>query len=103
IYAGRLLKEGVVSQEEVDAWQGEFNSFLDVEFDAGKAFKVNKADWLDGEWAGLSPPKDDDRRGATDVRMDRLRELGRAITKIPREFDMHKTVQRVVETRRKAI
>ncbi|UPT62856.1 MAG: 2-oxoglutarate dehydrogenase E1 component [Hyphomonadaceae bacterium JAD_PAG50586_4] len=103
IYTSRLVNEGVVSQEDVEAWVGEFNAFLDVEFDAGKAFKVNKADWLDGVWAGFSTPKDDDRRGATDVRIDRLRELGRAITKIPRDFDMHKTVQRVVETRRKAI
>ncbi|MGE0741697.1 MAG: 2-oxoglutarate dehydrogenase E1 component [Hyphomonadaceae bacterium] len=103
IYTDRLVKEGVAAQAEIDGWVEDFNTFLDREFDAGKAYRVNKADWLDGDWSGLTTPKDDDRRGATDVRTDRLRELGRSITRIPRDFDMHKTVQRVIETRRKAI
>jgi 2-oxoglutarate dehydrogenase E1 component len=103
LYGERLVSEGVVSRDEVDRWADEFNAFLEAEFDAGKAYRSNKADWLDGDWAGFKLPGDDDRRGATDVRIDRLRELGRAITQIPANFDMHKTVQRVVETRRKAI
>jgi 2-oxoglutarate dehydrogenase E1 component len=103
LYTRRLVEEGVVSQGEVDGWADEFNQFLDTEFDAGKAFKVNKADWLDGVWAGFGLPEDDDRRGKTEVDLDRLRALGRRITDIPRDFEMHKTVQRVVEARRKAI
>jgi 2-oxoglutarate dehydrogenase E1 component len=103
LYGSRLVSEGVVTQDEVDRWVDEFNAFLESEFDAGKGYRSNKADWLDGDWAGFKLPGDDDRRGATDVRIDRLRELGRAITQIPQNFEMHKTVQRVVETRRKAI
>jgi 2-oxoglutarate dehydrogenase E1 component len=48
-------------------------------------------------------PAYDDRRGKTEAPLAKLKELGRRITEIPRDFDMHKTVQRVVETRRKAI
>nr|HRK64263.1 2-oxoglutarate dehydrogenase E1 component [Terricaulis sp.] len=103
IYSRRLIEEGVISQGELDGWTAEFNQFLDTEFDAGKAFKVNKADWLDGVWAGFGLPEDDDRRGKTEVDLDRLKALGRRITDIPRDFAMHKTVQRVVETRRKSI
>ncbi|MBL8530614.1 MAG: 2-oxoglutarate dehydrogenase E1 component [Hyphomonadaceae bacterium] len=103
LYSERLVKEGLVSRAEVDAWSSEFNRFLDVEFDAGKAFKVNKADWLDGVWAGFGLPEDDDRRGKTETDLAKLQALGRRITDIPRDFNMHKTVQRVVETRRKAI
>jgi 2-oxoglutarate dehydrogenase complex dehydrogenase (E1) component-like enzyme len=65
--------------------------------------KPNKADWLDGRWAGLAPPADEDRRGKTDVDLAKLTALGRKITEIPAGFEMHKTVQRVVEARRKAI
>ncbi len=103
IYASRLIKEGVVTQADVDGWQSEFNDFLDREFEAGKAYRSNKADWLDGVWSGLSLPADDDRRGKTEVPLSKLIEIGRRITEIPANFDMHKTVQRVVETRRKAI
>jgi 2-oxoglutarate dehydrogenase E1 component len=103
IYAGRLIREGVVTQNEVNAWADEFNAFLDREFEAGKNYRANKADWLDGEWSGFTLPEDDDRRGTTDVPLAKLKDLGRRITEIPRDFDMHKTVQRVIETRRKAI
>ncbi len=103
LYTSRLVNEGVVSQGEVESWAEEFNQFLDTEFDAGKAFKVNKADWLDGVWAGFGLPEDDDRRGKTEVDLDRLKAIGRRITDIPRDFEMHKTVQRVVEARRKAV
>ena len=103
IYAERLLKEGVVTNAEIDEWQNDFNAFLDAEFDAGKAYRVNKADWLDGVWSGFALPVDDDRRGKTEASLDALRRVGRAITEIPADFDMHKTVQRVIESRRKAI
>jgi len=103
IYSERLIKEGLVTQAELDEWQNEFNDFLDVEFDAGKAFRVNKADWLDGDWSGFQLPTDDERRGKTEAPLAKLRDIGRRITEIPRDFDMHKTVQRVVEARRKAI
>ena len=31
------------------AWRAK----LDAEFEAGKDYKPNKADWLDGRWSGL--------------------------------------------------
>ena len=104
IYAERLIGEGVVTQAEVDEWQNDFNAFLDREFDAGKDYRVNKADWLDGVWSGFKPPHDDDDRAAArPASLAKLKEIGAAITEIPADFDMHKTVQRVLETRRKAI
>ena len=103
IYADRLIKEGVITESDLEAWTNEFNSFLDAEFEAGKAYRSNKADWLDGVWSGFSLPLDDDRRGKTAVALGKLRDIGRRITEIPADFEMHKTVQRVVETRRKAI
>src|SRR5262245_8301950 len=103
IYSERLVKEGVVTQGEIGGWVEDFNAFLDREFEAGKSYRVNKADWLDGDWSGFKLPGDDDRRGKTETPLDKLRDLGRRITEIPHDFDMHKTVQRVIEARRKAI
>ncbi len=103
LYADRLIKEGVVTAEDVAKTTEEFERFLDSEFDAGKNYRANKADWLDGVWSGLGLPQDDDRRGSTGVAESKLKELGRRITEIPSSVEMHKTVARVVETRRKAI
>ena len=103
LYSRRLVAEGVATEADVAGWIAEFDAFLDAEFDAGKTYKANKADWLDGKWAGLTLPGDEERRGQTGVPMQKLVDLGRAITTIPERIDAHKTVRRVIEGRRAAI
>jgi 2-oxoglutarate dehydrogenase E1 component len=103
IYARRLIANGTVTQAETDGWVKEFEAFLDAEFEAGKEYRANKADWLDGVWSGLGLPGDEERRGDTAVPAARLTELGTQLTTIPASVDMHKTLVRVIEGRRKAI
>ncbi|MEG1029054.1 MAG: 2-oxoglutarate dehydrogenase E1 component, partial [Brevundimonas sp.] len=74
-------------------------------FEAGKIFKADKADWLDGQWQGLGAEKTDEaaQRGDTAVPADKLRDYGHRLTQIPNDVDIHKTLKRVVEGRREAI
>ena len=53
LYGQRLIDEGVITQEEFEGFVAEFDAFLDAEFDAGKTYQADKADWLDGKWAGM--------------------------------------------------
>ncbi|HUO21301.1 MAG TPA: 2-oxoglutarate dehydrogenase E1 component [Caulobacteraceae bacterium] len=102
IYASRLAAEGVMTAEQSQAMVTEFEAFLDSEFDAGKAYKANKADWLDGKWSHLGLPKLEER-GETAVPLQRLRDIGQKLTAIPEGVNVHKTLQRVLEGRREAI
>ncbi|MFN3583475.1 2-oxoglutarate dehydrogenase E1 component [Phenylobacterium sp.] len=101
LYAQRLVAEGVASQGDVDGWIAEFDRFLDAEFDSGKAYKPNKADWLDGKWSGRKPSGEE--KYATGVAKQKLLDLGRKMTTIPERISVHKTVERVVAGRREAI
>ena len=106
MYAERLIAEGVVTQGEVDKMKADWRARLEAEFEAGQAYKPNKADWLDGKWAGLKSVKEaeeDPRRGQTGVAIDRLKEIGHALTEVPKGFNIHKTIQRFMDNRRKAI
>ncbi|UTP39453.1 2-oxoglutarate dehydrogenase E1 component [Phenylobacterium sp. LH3H17] len=103
IYSRKLIGQGVVTEDELTGWIAEFDDFLDKEFDAGKTYKANKADWLDGAWSGLALPDSDDRRGDTSVKMQKLLDLGHKLTAIPERLDVHKNVRRVIENRRAAI
>ena len=103
LYADRLIAEGVVTRDEVEAWISEFDTFLDKEFEAGKTYHADRADWLDGKWSGLGLPEGDERRGNTAVEMDVLKRIGDRITTIPDGITPHKTLARVIEGRRKAI
>ena len=106
MYAEKLIAEGVVTQGEVDKMKADWRARLEAEYEAGQAYKPNKADWLDGKWAGLKSVKEteeDPRRGSTGVPLDRLKEIGLALTSVPKDFNIHKTIQRFMDNRRKMI
>ncbi|MBO6756505.1 MAG: 2-oxoglutarate dehydrogenase E1 component [Roseibium sp.] len=105
IYSDRLVKEGVVSADEVDEMKATWRKHLDTEFESGNAFKPNKADWLDGKWSGVKRAKeeDDPRRGATGMPVDELKEIGRGLTLIPDGFNAHRTIARFMNNRERMI
>ena len=103
LYSQRLVAEGVATAEQVDGWIAEFDAFLDAEFEAGKTYEADKADWLDGKWKNLEARWDEDNRGETGVAEHKLREIGLKLTSIPQGVDAHKTLRRVYETRHQAI
>jgi 2-oxoglutarate dehydrogenase E1 component len=103
IYSRRLIEQGAITQAELDAWLKEFESFLDAEFDAGKTFKAEKADWLDGKWSGLEARLSTELRGDTGVPLAKLKTLGERLTTIPNSVESHRTVARVIEGRRTAM
>ncbi|MEM7492058.1 MAG: 2-oxoglutarate dehydrogenase E1 component [Pseudomonadota bacterium] len=103
IYADRLVKEGLVTADEVAEEVKTFEKLLDKAFDDAKTLKSSEADWLEGEWEGLGLPDDDDRRGKTGVSKAKLKELGEAITTIPEDVQVHRTLGRVVKGRADAI
>ena len=105
IYAEKLIAEGVVTQGEVDKMKDDWRQRLEAEYDAGQAFKPNKADWLDGRWSGLKAAReqDDEQHRRTGVAMSKLEEIGRRITTVPETLKVHRTIQRFVDNRRKMI
>ena len=105
IYGKKLVGEGVVSEAEVEKLRADWRARLDIEFEAAQGYKPNKADWLDGRWSGLkaSHEVDDPRRGNTGVEVAVLREIGEKITKVPEGFHVHRTIQRFLDNRAKAI
>jgi 2-oxoglutarate dehydrogenase E1 component len=105
IYSKRLVAEGVMTEGEVEKAKADWRARLDAELEAGSGYKPNKADWLDGKWAGFksADQEEDARRGVTGVDVAVLRDLGRKITRVPDGFRAHRTIQRFLENRAKAI
>jgi 2-oxoglutarate dehydrogenase E1 component len=103
IYARRLVSEGVASEADISGWSAEFEAFLEAEFEAGKSYQPDRADWLDGKWAGLALPEGEERRGDTAVPRQKLLDLGLKLTAIPERIAVHRTVKRTIAARRAAI
>jgi 2-oxoglutarate dehydrogenase E1 component len=106
LYAAQLKAEGVLTDEDVKMMEDRFIGQLEDEFESAKGHKVNKAEWFEGAWAGLSQPTEDisSRRAAdTGVDLGQLKGLITQLTTVPADFAIHKTLQRVLEGRREAV
>jgi 2-oxoglutarate dehydrogenase E1 component len=105
IYGKKLVDEGVVTEGEVEKMKADWRARLDAEFEAAQGYRPNKADWLDGRWSGLKAAHeaDDPRRGNTGVDVAVLRDIGKKITAVPQGFHIHRTIQRFLDHRAKAI
>jgi 2-oxoglutarate dehydrogenase E1 component len=105
IYGKKLAAEGVATEGEIEKMKADWRARLDAEYEAAQGYRANKADWLDGRWSGLKPARDadDPRRGNTGVDIAVLREIGQKITKVPKDFNVHKTIQRFLDHRAKTV
>ncbi|MCK0198061.1 2-oxoglutarate dehydrogenase E1 component [Ancylobacter sp. 6x-1] len=106
IYFRKLEAEGVVDAAEFDKMKADWRARLDTEYEAGQAYKPNKADWLDGRWAGLRTAEDDEdarRRGDTGIPVATLQDIARKITTVPADFHVHRTIQRFLDARAKSV
>jgi 2-oxoglutarate dehydrogenase E1 component len=105
IYGKKLTGDGVVTDGEVEKMKADWRARLDAELEASQSYRPNSADWLDGRWADIKAARDfdDPRRGNTGVAIETLKDIGDKLTAVPSGFHAHRTIQRFLENRRKAI
>jgi len=103
IYADQLVEEGLFERAQIDALRSETRTALENEFEAAESYRPNRADWLDGRWAGIGFADEGPRRGKTEVEIETLREIGEKITTIPENVNVHRTLRRIFDNRRKVI
>jgi 2-oxoglutarate dehydrogenase E1 component len=103
LYTDRLVADGLIPEGEIEDMKAAFQAHLNEEFEAGKQYRPNKADWLDGRWAHLGKHEGQYQRGKTAVEESRFRLVGEAITRIPDSVKPHRTLTRVFEGRRQSI
>jgi 2-oxoglutarate dehydrogenase E1 component len=102
LYTERLVKDGLIPEGEIEDMKAAFQARLNEEFEAGKTFKPNKADWLDGRWKNMQTKDlNNYQRGDTGIKPETLAEIGGALTRYPEGFEVHKTVARLLEAKKK--
>jgi len=99
LYTERLVKDGLIPEGEIEDMKAAFQAHLNEEFEAGKEFRPNKADWLDGRWSHLDRNKEEYVRGETAISPKTLTDVGAALTRAPDGFPLHKTIERLLDTR----
>ena len=96
LYSERLIKDGLIPESEIELSKANFQNILNKEFEAGENYKPNKADWLDGRWSHLDQNKENYQRGSTSISTKAFEKIAVALTKTPKSFKLHKTVERLL-------
>jgi len=103
VFAKRLVTEGVIGEGFVAEKTKAFTDLLEGEFEAGKSYLPNKADWFAGRWSGLGAPVDAEtarRSVETGIEKKLFDSLGRTLTEVPADLEIHKTLGRVLDAKR---
>ncbi|MEM0947001.1 MAG: 2-oxoglutarate dehydrogenase E1 component [Pseudomonadota bacterium] len=101
LYTERLVIDGLIPEGEIEDMKAAFQAQLNEEFEAGKVFRPNKADWLDGRWSHLDKQSERYQRGETAISKETMQQVGAALSHAPDGFPLHKTVARLLETKAK--
>ncbi|MFK7764854.1 MAG: 2-oxoglutarate dehydrogenase E1 component [Roseobacter sp.] len=99
LYTERLVKDGLIPEGEIEDMKAAFQAYLSEEFEAGKEYRPNKADWLDGKWSHLDKQEQKYQRGKTAISKATLKEVGTALSTLPDGYPVHKTVGRLLDSK----
>ena len=100
LYTERLVKDGLIPEGEIEDMKAAFQAQLSEEFEAGKDYRPNKADWLDGKWSHLDKQKKKYQRGKTAISKETMQDVGKALTQAPEGFPLHKTIGRLLDSKK---
>ncbi len=105
LYAERLAAEGTVPLAESQAMWDECMKTLEDANAAAKSYKPNKADWLEGHWAGFQADEQvsEYAEEATAVAEPVLKQIGAALARVPPGFDLNPKIARQLEAKQAMI
>ena len=102
IYGKKLINENLIIEEDLNLKIKKFKDLLDQQFKTAKDYKP-KIEWFEGTWSRYKPEKGKDKRGATGVDSNILLNISNKINEVPSDPNIHKTIKKILETRKKSI
>ncbi|MDA9708476.1 2-oxoglutarate dehydrogenase E1 component [Alphaproteobacteria bacterium] len=103
LYADKLIEQKVITEKEVNDLLATWSDNLEKDLEIGKNFKPNKADWLEGSWAGLEKKGVEKPFTVTGLEKKFIKDIGKKITEVPDDFKINRKVLRQLQKRNKNI
>ena len=100
VYGKKLIQEGTITEEIFKKMKNDFKLLLEEQFRTAKNYKP-KLEWYEGVWSRFKPEKGKDKRGITGVTAEKIKKIGEKITHIPIDFEVHKTIKKIFENKKK--
>ena len=97
-----MSNEGLTSEVDLKNEKFKFKNFLEQQYRSSKNYK-SELKWFDGAWSRFKPGLGKDKRGVSGVERNKIIEIGKKISSIPSDFQVHKTLKKIFDQRKKAI
>ena len=102
IYGEKLIKENLISKEELNSQINKFKDLLDQQFKTAKDYKP-KIEWFEGTWSRYKPERGKDKRGVSGADIGMLSNISKKINFVPSEFNIHKTIAKILDNRKNRV
>ena len=99
VYGEKLIQEGSITEDYLKNSIKEFKELLDDQYKNAKNYKP-KIEWFEGTWSRYKPDRGKDKKGVTGYDIDKLRDISNKINTVPEEFNVHKTISKVLDNRK---
>lgn len=97
LYAGKLIEEGILKQEDFQKMVQEYQETLQREYEQAESYTEVKADWLEGSWSGMEGGKTlASPEPETGVQTEVLKEIGKSLASVPETFNLHPRLNRLL-------
>ena len=100
VYADRLVADGILSKEEADAMVADYRDSIEQGVVVARPVLCGLDHAYRVDW-GFCRGTDWDQDVDTGVQVEKLRELGDAMLRVPEGFELHPRVEKLWEERRK--
>ena len=102
IYGKKLSTEGLTTEIDLQKEKTNFKKFLETEFERSKNYK-SELKWFEGAWSRFKPGLGKDKRGVSGVDRKKLIDIGKKISSIPGNFNVHNTLKKIFDFRMKSV
>ncbi|KAF7730655.1 2-oxoglutarate dehydrogenase E1 component [Apophysomyces ossiformis] len=104
-YTEQLKKEGTFTEEEINANKKRVWEILEESYARSKDYKPTSREWLSSSWPGFKSPKELAEEildhFPTGVSEETLHQVGKALTTLPQNFNVHRNLKRIINNRDK--
>ena len=103
LYSKRLLEEGVITKDELDAMHEDMQKHMNTALDLSQSYSTKDSEWLESRWAGFKGSAQLARIRDTGVDPEVLKRVGEHITQVPEGFTAHKNLLKLFDARREML
>lgn len=103
-YCDKLLKEGVITEKEIQEMENKFNTHLEDAYQKSRTTKFDREKWMAKAFENIAKPST--QHGGindTGVATSIIKDLGRKICTLPADLHPHPQIKKIYENRLKSV